>query len=139
KPDYQTGNAIVWRDAVVNWFLRETGIPDARGRAGHFPNRIESESMTLDGYAIEGVAPWETASGGRAVACARERACSARYRFAGPDGVYTIAVLFFDENDGRSEFRLLVGEREIGRWRADNDFPSSEPNGHTATRRQARN
>jgi alpha-glucuronidase len=63
---YQAGQAEVWRDAVVNWFLKESGIPDAKGRAGQHPGRIEAESMTLDGYAPVDVKPWETASGGKA-------------------------------------------------------------------------
>jgi alpha-glucuronidase len=29
---YQAGFAIVWRDTVVNWFLKESGVPDAKGR-----------------------------------------------------------------------------------------------------------
>jgi len=29
---YQAGFAIVWRDTVVNWFFKESGIPDAKGR-----------------------------------------------------------------------------------------------------------
>ena len=29
---YQAGHAIVWRDAVCNWFLRTSGIPDRRRR-----------------------------------------------------------------------------------------------------------
>jgi alpha-glucuronidase len=32
---YQAGFAIVWRDTVVNWFFKESGIPDAKGRVGH--------------------------------------------------------------------------------------------------------
>ena len=35
--EYQAGQASVWRDAVSNWFLRESGIPDAKGRVGHNP------------------------------------------------------------------------------------------------------
>jgi alpha-glucuronidase len=135
KLQYQSGHAIVWRDAVVSWFLRESGIPDARGRAGHAADRIEAESMTLNGYVVEPVTPWETASGGRAAACPGARTCAASFRFPGTDGVYTIAVLFFDESDGQSAYRMFVGEREIGRWRASGDLPSSTPNGHTATRR----
>jgi alpha-glucuronidase len=138
KLEYQSGHAIVWRDAVVSWFLRASGIPDARGRAGHAADRIEAESMTLDGYVVEPVTPWETASGGRAAACPVAHPCAASYRFPGADGVYTIAVLFFDESDGQSEYRMFVGEREIGRWRASDDLPSSTPNGHTATRRLIR-
>jgi alpha-glucuronidase len=32
---YQAGHAIVWRDTVVNWFFKASGIPDAKGRVGH--------------------------------------------------------------------------------------------------------
>jgi alpha-glucuronidase len=67
KIQYQAGHAIVWRDAINNWFLRKSGIPDEQGRAGHFPNRFEAENMTLDGYSVFDVKPWETASGGKAV------------------------------------------------------------------------
>jgi len=31
---YQAGFAIVWRDTVVNWFFKISGIPDAKGRVG---------------------------------------------------------------------------------------------------------
>jgi alpha-glucuronidase len=29
---YQAGHAIVWRDAICNWFLQTSGIPDTRAR-----------------------------------------------------------------------------------------------------------
>ena len=48
--EYQAGHAIVWRDAICNWFARTSGIPDRLGRVGHYPNRVEAESMTLQGY-----------------------------------------------------------------------------------------
>src|SRR5262249_23743776 len=60
--EYQVGQAIVWRDAVSNWFLRASGIPDSRGRAGRYPGRIEAESMNLSGYVTTTVTPWEAAS-----------------------------------------------------------------------------
>jgi alpha-glucuronidase len=137
--EYQSGHAIVWRDAVVDWFLRTSGIRDEKGRAGHHPDRVEAESMRLDGYVVAAVTPWETASGGQAVACRRPASCSASQRFEDRDGVYSIAVLFFDEEDGQSEFQLFVGDRMIDRWRAGRDLPSKEPNGHTASRRVIRN
>ena len=31
---YQAGHAVVWRDTVVNWFFKTSGIPDAKGRIG---------------------------------------------------------------------------------------------------------
>ena len=54
--EYQAGHARVWRDAVVTWFFKTSGIADAQGRAGRHPGRIEAEAMTLTGYQAEGVA-----------------------------------------------------------------------------------
>ena len=34
---YQAEFAIVWRDTVVNWFYKTSGIPDAKGRVGTIP------------------------------------------------------------------------------------------------------
>jgi alpha-glucuronidase len=150
--EYQAGHAVVWLDAVNTWFLRTSGIADENGRAGHFPGRVEAESMTLDGYTVEPVTPWETASSGRAIVCATSRTCTATHTFAGDPGDYDLIVQYFDESDGASTFRLLISHpsgadrarslatrpasaREIERWRADADLPSPEPNGHTSTRR----
>jgi alpha-glucuronidase len=131
---YQAGHAIVWRDAVCNWFLRVSGIPDSQGRVGNHPGRVEAESMTLDGYAVEAVTPWETASGGRAIGCAKA-ACSASFRYDGKPGQYDIAVQYFDERDGVSRYKLLAGGRPIAEWLADDALPSDRPNGHTSTRK----
>src|SRR6185503_11916812 len=62
KLEYQAGHAIVWRDAINNWFLWISGILDTSGRAGQFPGRVEAESMQRDRYANTAVVPWETAS-----------------------------------------------------------------------------
>jgi alpha-glucuronidase len=78
--EYQAGQAEVWRDAVVNWFLKTSGIPDEKGRAGKHPGRLEAESMQLEGYTPVPVNPWEAASGGRAVSCAIAQ-CAARFVF----------------------------------------------------------
>ena len=55
--EYQAGHAEVWRDSIVSWFLRTSGIPDRQGRAGHYPNRHEAEEMELDGYVVVDVTP----------------------------------------------------------------------------------
>ncbi len=34
KLEYQAGQAIVWRDTIVSWFFKESGIPDAKVRVG---------------------------------------------------------------------------------------------------------
>ena len=94
----------------------------------------EAEAMTLDGYVVEPVTPWETASGGKAIGCPRQ-ACSAAFRWKGTPGWYRIAVQYFDERDGVARYRLFVGEQLIDEWLADDDLPSDAPNGHTSTRR----
>jgi alpha-glucuronidase len=132
--EYQAGHAIVWRDAICDWFLKTSGIPDTQGRAGNHPDRVEAESMTLDGYVGEAVIPWETASGGMAIGCPQQ-ACAATMAWKGATGRYRIIVQYFDERDGVSSYRLLVSGHAINQWVANNDLPSDKPNGHTSTRR----
>jgi alpha-glucuronidase len=134
RQEYQAGHAIVWRDAVVNYFHKMSGIDDAQGRVGHDSNRMEAENMQMDGYVPVEVTPWETASGGKAVACHDRSSCSVSARLDRPDGSYRISVNYFDQNNGASHFELLINDREIGSWAADDHFPSDKMNGHTATR-----
>ncbi len=134
---YQVGHAIVWRDAVCNWFYRMSGIADARGRVGHYPDRVEAESMQLDGYTPVDVTPPENASGGKAVECeAPKQTCSASFRFERPAGWYEMEVQYFDLNDGRSTFRVFVGNQMVDEWVADDSLPSSQIGGDTSTRRE---
>ena len=121
--EYQAGQAEVWRDAVSNWFLKASGIPDAKGRVGNYPGRIEAESAKLDGYKVIDVAPWESASGGKAVECASER-CSATFVYSGPAGMYQIRVRYFDQNNGIAHFRALIGDKVISEWAAADRVPS---------------
>jgi alpha-glucuronidase len=132
---YQAGHALVWRDAICEWFLRISGIPDKYARVGNHPHRIEAESMDLDGYATEAVTPWETASGGRAVVCGRQNGCSASAVYKGKPGSYDIAVQYFDQNNGTARFRLLVNDRALEVWLADDHLPSAQRNGHSSARR----
>jgi alpha-glucuronidase len=136
--EYQSGHAVVWRDAITNWFRWVSAIPDEKGRTGRPANRIEAESMTLDGFSSSAVTPWETASGALAATCGARRTCAATYRYQGAAGTWDIATQYFDESDGVSTFRLLVGGRIVDRWVADGDVPSTTPNGHTSTRRTTR-
>jgi alpha-glucuronidase len=136
--EYQAGHAIVWRDAINNWFLWISGIPDDRGRAGRFPGRIEAETMSRDRYANTAVVPWETASAGQAATCDNGDTCTARHRYQGPAGTFDIAVQYFDESDGVSRFTLFVADKQIDAWVADAQFGSPAPNGHTSTRRTVR-
>lgn len=133
---YQAGHAIVWRDAIDDWFHRLSGIADAKGRVGNHPRRIEAESMELKGYIAVNVTPWEDASGGKAIECPPAAdPCTAQFRFAGPAGRYEIDVQYFDENNGISKFRALVGSRLVDEWLADALLPATQPNGDSSTRR----
>jgi alpha-glucuronidase len=139
KLEYQAGHAIVWRDAICSWFLHESGIADARGRAGHFPNRVEAESMRLNGYVVRDVTPWEDASGGKAIECAAPaRTCWAEFTFDGAPGWYEVNVQYFDLNNGAAQFKLFVGAQLVDAWSADAAFPSTAPNADSSTRRQIR-
>jgi alpha-glucuronidase len=131
--EYQEGHAIVWRDAINNYFLKLSGIPDGKGRAGHFPGRYEAETMTLESYAPIEVTPWETAGGGKAVRCTGSGPCRGSFTFDGPAGVYDVRVRYFDLNTGASAFVLHAGAKRIDRWKADDWFPTKEPNGHSST------
>jgi alpha-glucuronidase len=134
---FQAGHAIVWRDAVNDWFHAMSGIDDARGRVGHHPGRIEAEAMTSDGYEAVDIKPWETASGGKAVVCPRAEGCSLSTTVK-EDGRYRIAVQYFDLRTGASHFELLVNGKTVGSWVADDVLPPAvvrrELDGQTSTR-----
>lgn len=131
---YQAEAAIVWRDAITRWFTKESGIPDALGRVGHYPGRVEAESMRLDGYKVVDVTPWETASGGKAVVCGRAE-CSLEMTWTKPDGWYDVDVQYFDLLHGHSRFSLSVAGHEVDRWVADDTLPGDTLNGSTSARR----
>jgi alpha-glucuronidase len=132
--EYQAGQAQVWRDAVTNWFHRASGIPDAKGRVGIYPGRIEAESMNLDGYKATQVKPWEAASGGKAVECLHA-GCTAGLRYEGAPGWYTLRVQYFDTNNGVSHFRLWVGEQLVDEWSAGDHVPTRRIDGSSSARR----
>jgi len=131
---YQAGHAIVWRDAVVNWFYKTSGIADAQGRVGHNPNRVEAESMQLSGYVPVKVTPWETASGGRAIVCNTGHSCSASFHFDRETGRYDVSMQYFDQNNGVSRYELLINNQPIDSWAADDHLPSDKMDGNTSTR-----
>jgi len=135
--EYQAGHAIVWRDAIVQYFFKENGIPDALGRAGHYPGRLEAEDARLTGYKVIDVTPWEDASGGKAVACdpnSAQNTCTAEWTYAGKAGRFDIAVQYFDLQGGVAHFTLGINGTEIVSWAAKDTLPSRRPNGDNSTR-----
>ncbi|MGA8429063.1 MAG: alpha-glucuronidase family glycosyl hydrolase [Candidatus Sulfotelmatobacter sp.] len=134
---YQSGHAIVWRDAINDWFHRISGIPDDKGRVGNHPDRTEAESMELEGYVPLDVTPWESASNGKAVVCPEiARSCEAKLRFHGAPGRYDVDVEYFDQNNGVSKYRVFVGNKLIDEWTADAHLPATQSNGDSSTRRR---
>jgi alpha-glucuronidase len=134
--EYQAGHAIVWRDAICNWFLRASGIPDAKGRVGSHPDRVEAEAMQLQGYTPVDVTPWENASGGKAIECAQRQSCTASFRFSKNPGFYDLDVEYFDTDNGESTYRLYVGSRLADEWTANAHLPTMKIGGDSATRRR---
>jgi alpha-glucuronidase len=138
---YQAGHAIVWRDAIVQYFLKLSGIPDEKGRAGHYPGRMEAEDAQLTGYKVIDVLPWEDASGGKAVSCdpgANQQSCSAEWSYSGHPGHFNIAVQYFDLQGGIAKFALKLNGKPLDSWVADATLPSRRPNGDNSTRHTVR-
>jgi alpha-glucuronidase len=127
---YQAGHAIVWRDAINDWFHRISGIDDAQGRVGHDPNRIEAEAMKTGGYQPVDVTPWETGSGGKAVECHETNGCALTTTLEKPAGTYDVAVQYFDIWRGASTYTLSVNGSTIATWKADDKLPPAQPDPH---------
>jgi len=135
--EYQAGHAIVWRDAIVQYFLKRSGIPDEKGRAGHYPGRFEAEDARLTGYKTIDVNPWEDASGGKAVSCvpaSAQSTCSAEWTYSGAAGQFNVAVQYFDLAGGAAKFTLEVNGKPAASWTANAILPSLQPNGDNSTR-----
>src|SRR5262249_14022138 len=138
---YQAGHAVVWRDAVNDWFLQKSGIPDKKGRVGQHPNRIEAEAMRLEGYAVTNSSPFEAASRGRAVqVIGPHRRGSVSFAYHGPAGRRDLVIQYFDEDDGVSQFDLFVAGHWVDQWKADQTLPTPTnlPNAHSSTRHTLR-
>jgi alpha-glucuronidase len=89
--------------------------------------------MSLTGYEVEPITPWEDASGGKGVSCPVAR-CTVTTRFDGAPGWYDIAVQYFDQSNGISYFELLNGTQLLARWAANDSLPSDKPDSNTSTR-----
>src|SRR5262249_1267368 len=135
--EYQAGQAVVWRDAVNNWFFKASGIPDTKGRVGNHPGRIEAESMTLSGYVAKPVTPWEAASAGTAVECPAVK-CSAGVKYDGPAGWRDLVVQYFDLPDGASHFQVRIGTQLVDEWTASDRLPGRKVDSSSSSRRVIR-
>lgn len=143
--EYQAGHAIVWRDAINDWYLNKTRIPDDRGRVGFHPYRIEAEEMSLDGYHVVDVLPPETASRNKAVSTSSNDT-TARLSYTLDtleSGKYDLGVNYFDLLGAVSNFTVSMNERVVARIWGDNEKHLSHVfspylDGHSASRRTFR-
>jgi len=132
--NYQAGQAVVWRDAVNNWFYRESTIADARGRVGNHPARTEAETLHLDGYIPMEPIRWESASGGKAVECRTPR-CEASTNYMGVAGWFTLQVQYFDQNNGSARYRVRINDQIVEEWQATFIVPTARIDSSSSTRR----
>jgi alpha-glucuronidase len=134
---YQAGQALVWRDAVVTWFWKTSGIADVKGRAGHHPGRIEAEAMQLDGYTPQPIKPWESASGGTAIVCAAST-CTATTPYDGAPGWYQLRTQYFDMPTGVARFKIFVNDQPVDEWSAADHVPARKLDASASSRRETR-
>jgi len=125
----------------VQYFLKQSGIADEKGRAGKFPGRMEAEDAQLSGYQAIDASPWEDASRGKAVSCDKAAApngCSAQWTYKGAAGSFSVATQYFDLQGGAAKFTLEVNGKPAATWTADGTFPSRHLHGDNSTRYTAR-
>lgn len=132
--EYQAGHAIVWRDAIVQYFWKLSGIADVQGRAGSFPGRLEAEDAKLSGYTVTDVKPWEDASRGKAVTCAVASGCTAEWTYNGAAGEFNVAVQYFDLPRAVAHFTLSLNGQQLVSWAADATLPNFRLHGDNSTR-----
>ena len=95
--------------------------------------------MHLIGYQPVDITPWETASGGKAIQCpATSHRCEAAFKFPRATGSYEVNVQYFDMPEGEAKFRLVIGDRVVERWTADDHLSARKLDGDSSTRRRVR-
>jgi alpha-glucuronidase len=70
------------------------------------------------------------------VECVAAQTCSATFTFQGNAGRYDLAVQYFDQNTGQSKFRVLVEDRVVDEWVANDHLPARAVGGDSSTRRR---
>ena len=117
---YQAGHAIVWRDAINEFYFNMSSIADDHDRVGNHPWRVEAEDMELEGYRVTEVTPFEVASGLRIVQTVdNSTAARVKTMLDYPDGVYDLAVGYYDMYEGEASYELFLNDRSLGRWVGD--------------------
>ncbi|KAJ4291283.1 hypothetical protein N0V88_006286 [Collariella sp. IMI 366227] len=137
---YQAGHALVWRDSITTFYHNKSGIADEQGRTHKY--RIEAEDMTLSGYQIYSVSPFEAASGAKCIVTSSNTTTGTASTILKDvkTGKYDIAVNYYDMALGNSTWELFLDNRLVGKWKGDLEYelgkaPSPYVDGQTATRK----
>ena len=97
--------------------------------------KVEAESMSLVNYGAE---TNSSASGGKCIKLSANSG-TASFSFNGTSGNYGVKVVYFDENDGVSTYKLYVNNVLIDSWSADRDLGSGSAVAKTLTERTVQN
>ncbi|KAH8156196.1 hypothetical protein CIB48_g12053 [Xylaria polymorpha] len=130
----------VWRDSIVQFYNNISGIPDAAGRVGNHPWRVEAEDMTLHNYRVTGVNPFQAASGLRIVQTTdNSTAAYVQTKLDYPSGTYDLAVAYYDLYEGEAKYQLFLNDKSLGSWVGDLEHKLGYTltrgiDGHSATR-----
>ena len=143
RQTYQAGHALVWRDAISDFYWNMTGVADQHGRVGHHPNRISASSMRMQGYKPYVVSPFEAATplGYTAVVTSSNSTPgSVETTLDFEAGTYDLGVNYYDLYGGRARYTMCLNGEVVGRWRGDAEdhlghTPSVYLDGHSAIRK----
>ncbi|KAJ3569432.1 hypothetical protein NPX13_g6087 [Xylaria arbuscula] len=118
--EYQAGHSIVWRDSIAQFYNNISRIPDAAGRVGNHPCRIEAEDMTLHNYKVTTVNPFQAASGYLIVQTTdNSTAASVQTTLDYPSGTYDLAVAYYDLYEGEAKYEVFLNDKSLGSWVGD--------------------
>jgi alpha-glucuronidase len=139
---FQAGHSIVWRDAINEFYYNKSSIPDAAGRVGHHPYRIEAETMQLSGYKVVSVTPFEMASGFKAaVTVSNTTSGTLTTKLDFDSGTHDLGVNYYDVIGGRARYEVYLNDQLVGKWTGDyvdsgrlGHASSTMLDGHSATR-----
>ncbi|TGJ81866.1 hypothetical protein E0Z10_g6888 [Xylaria hypoxylon] len=96
--------------------------------------------MTLHGYRVTGVNPFQAASGFQIVQTTdNSTAASVQTKLDYPSGTYDLAVAYYDLFDGEAKYELFLNGKSLGSWVGDLEHKLGYTltrgiDGHSATR-----
>jgi alpha-glucuronidase len=115
---YQAGHALVWRDAINNFYHNSSQIDDTQNRVGNHPHRIEAERMNLTNYKLYTVGPFEMASNTTAIVTSGNSTTGTASTKLNniQNGTYNVAVNYFDMYGGKSHYTLALNDKTVAMW-----------------------